>query len=104
MEKKPKKTIDGSDTCVESCSSDPNHPYEYQEKFYAECPIKTVNVNNICKDCHSDCTKCSADNVNYCQSCNDFNKYLQNGHCISDCSKGYYTSSVDSSIKIVNVM
>ena len=73
------------------------YPFEHNKKCYTECPIGTVNNNYICHDCDSDYKECDYNNISYCLSCIDSNKYLDNGKCVSSCPNGYY---IDNSNKI----
>ena len=84
--------IYNSDTCVDSCSSTTSYKYEYLGKCYSSCPSGTSSSNYMCYDCHSDCKECEND-LSYCISCKDSDKFLDNGTCVSSCSYGYYNDS-----------
>ena len=80
-------------TCIDDCSK--ISQYEYNEKCYHQCPSGTINNNNICIDCDSNCKECDY-NISYCTSCKDSNKYLDNGKCVSSCPYGYYTDNANN--------
>ena len=95
-----KKLVPNSNTCYDKCPTNSGYEYEYLGKCYPQCPDGTVNIGYICHDCHEDCKTCENNNIDYCKSCWDSNKYVKNGKCIESCSDGYYISSEDSSNKI----
>ena len=82
-------------SCVDDCTST-LYPYEYLGKCYSQC--QNVNNNNyLCYNCESDCKECNYNNLSYCKSCKDSNKFLDDGKCVSSCPYGYY---IDNSNKI----
>ena len=91
---KRKKIIPNSGSCVSSCStSSTPYLYEYLGKCYEKCPNGTANINYICYECDSDCKECESNNVSYCLSCKDPDKYLDKGKCVSACTYGAYVDS-----------
>ena len=84
------KLIINKNECIDDCMKDPEYIYEY---------------NNICYNtsCHPDCKICKGTysyNTTNCISCNDNNKYLYLGNCVTQCPRNdsFYDEEIDQNI------
>ena len=90
----------------DNCSS-LNFIYQYNNKFYENCPNGTYNDNFYCIDCNEKCSLCSKESTekNLCLSCNNldnyyekYNKTLNFDSPFIECfkfPKGFYLDSID---------
>lgn len=72
----PITTKDSGKTCTDQCGSGREYnrtdskcyfcnattqrPYVYKAKCYAECPSKTIPIDNVCYDCPNNCLDCTS--------------------------------------------
>ena len=87
--------------CVEDCSLT-NYLYNYNNICYPNCPSRTFNNNYKCEDCHHECKTCEKSPDTFssnCKLCNDPNKFLNLGNCVTNCINGIDSDTNDISIK-----
>ena len=92
-----KKLLPDLSSCIENCSLS-SFPFEYLGKCYSICQNGTAKINNKCIECNSDCKNCDINNISFCKSCKDPNKFLNNGTCLTSCSYGYYTDEDNNKV------
>ena len=117
------KLINSSKKCINDCSKDETHVYEYNNICYDNCPSETYisynhslclnkipdgyycnnSENRTLDKCHHNCKTCNSgptDVNNNCLSCPDIGTmYLDLGNCLSDCSnRGYFSDPINNTI------
>ena len=79
------------------CTGCKNGELTYKGQCVAQCPSKTLHIDDYCVDCDSSCDGCSTNPFN-CLACKQGFFHLT-GRCISRCPDGYYTDYQNQSCK-----
>ena len=88
------KLISQKKKCIDLCTNDDTYKNEYGNTCVKDCPIGTVNIDNICKPCYDSCNSCSAEGSSTTHNCDEcktgFSKLNKDNNCYEDCANYYY--------------
>ncbi|KAL0947667.1 hypothetical protein HGRIS_013755 [Hohenbuehelia grisea] len=79
------------------CLTCPGNQLAFNGKCVSSCPSNAFSSSGSCLSCHPDCASCSGGSFNQCSSCPPDRPVLNNGRCLSTCSKSQFFDKPTSS-------